>query len=250
MNSFQTETLDQQRLEHLTQLADQLGFPAMDLELLHLALCHSSYANEQEDCEDFGNERMEFLGDAVIGFTVTEKLYDDFPDLREGQMSKIKSIVGSKRILSKRSRDLELGNYLLLGKGEEQTGGRTRFSILGNLFESVTCAIHLSCGMEHCKRFINEQLSDEIEKVVRGESIIDHKSLLQEQVQKIYGVLPSYRLISSTGPDHDKDFIVQVFIREIRVGHGEGKSKKRAETFAAADALEYIKSNGNEIELL
>ncbi len=229
--------LDSQREQEMRELAQKLGFPDMDPSLLHLALCHSSYANEEEDCADFGNERLEFLGDAVVGFTVTELLYNGYPNLREGQLSKIKSIVVSKRILSQLTVELDIGENLLLGKGEEQTGGRNRFSILGNLFESIVGAIHLACGIEASKEFVRKQLTDEIEKAVRGESIIDYKSQLQEQVQKEFGVLPSYRLLSAVGPDHDKDFIVEVFIRDKRIGHGKGKSKKRAEKAAASDAL-------------
>jgi ribonuclease III len=229
--------LDEQRERDMRELAVKLGFPQMDPDLLHLALCHSSYANEQNDCENFGNERLEFLGDAVVGFTITEMLYNQYPDLREGQLSKIKSVVVSKRILSQRTIELEMGDYLLLGKGEEQTGGRSRFSILGNLFESVVGAIHLACGIEASKRFVREQLDDEIDKSVRGESIIDYKSKLQEMIQKEYGVLPMYRLVSAVGPDHDKDFVVEVYVRDKRIGRGQGKSKKRAEKSAAADAL-------------
>ena len=236
-------SLDKQRLDDMKRLAQRLGYPDIDLLILHLALCHSSYANEQNDCESFGNERLEFLGDAVVGFTITEALYNEYPHLREGQLSKIKSIVVSKRILAQCSQCLGLGEYLLLGKGEEQTGGRGRFSILGNLFESVVGAIHISCGIEVSKQFVFSQLVEEIKKAVRGESIIDYKSQLQEQVQKEYGVLPIYRLISATGPDHDKDFVVQVFVRDQCIGKGEGKSKKRAEKSAAAAALAFIEAN-------
>jgi ribonuclease-3 len=240
-------SFDEKRSQIIIQLAERLGLSDVDPHMLHLALCHSSYANEQDNCENFGNERLEFLGDAIIGFVVTEKLYNDYPDLREGQLSKIKSIVVSKRILARCSNNLGLGEHLLLGKGEEQTGGRTRFSILGNLFESIVGAIHLSSGMQHSKRFINEQLEEEIEKAARGESIIDHKSILQEQVQKQFGVLPLYRIVSSTGPDHDKDFVVEVHVKDRCIGHGKGKSKKRAEKSAASDALDYIQDNGSKL---
>lgn len=234
--------LDERRKSALQELAKRMGFPEIDSSLLHLSLCHSSYANEQENCENFGNERLEFLGDSIVGYTVTESLYTNYPNLREGQLSKIKSVVVSKRILAQRTIALGLGEFLLLGKGEEQTGGRTRFSILGNLFESIVGAIHLSCGIEKSKRFVLEQLENEIRKAVRGESIIDYKSKLQEQVQKEFGVLPIYRLISAAGPDHDKDFIVEVLIQEKQIGRGEGKSKKRAEKAAAASALETIEN--------
>ncbi len=229
--------LKPERLEQIKDLARQLGFPQLDPEQLNLALCHSSYANEVDGCANCGNERLEFLGDAVVGFTVTEALYELRPDLREGQLSKIKSVVVSKRILAKRAEALGLGGFLLLGKGEEQTGGRTRFSILGNLFESLVGAIHLSEGIHASKQFVLEQLMEEIDKASRGESILDYKSILQEEVQKSYGVLPSYRVVSAEGPDHDKLFVVEVFVRDKRIGRGEGKSKKRAERAAASDAL-------------
>ncbi len=234
--------LNEQREEALRELAQHLGYPEIDPSLLHLALCHSSYANEQDNCENFGNERLEFLGDSIVGFTVTEFLYTKYSNLREGQLSKIKSVVVSKRILSQLTIALGLGEFLLLGKGEEQTGGRTRFSILGNLFESIVGAIHLSCGIEASKQFVLDRLEDEISKAVRGESIVDYKSKLQEQVQQEYGVLPIYRLISAVGPDHDKDFVVEVCIQDRPIGRGEGKSKKRAEKAAAAAALASIEN--------
>lgn len=231
------QSLDEARIQDMKNLAKSLGFPQIAPSLLHLALCHSSYANEQNDCENFGNERLEFLGDAIVGYTVTEILYSDYPHLREGQLSKIKSVVVSKRILAQRTIELKLGDYLLLGRGEEQTGGRTRFSILGNLFESVVGAVHLSCGIGASSEFVLDQLGEEIDRAVRGESIVDYKSKLQELVQKEHGVLPIYKLVSAEGPDHDKDFIVEVYVRDKRIGRGEGKSKKRAEKAAASDAL-------------
>lgn len=235
--SINHNSLDKEREDYLLKLARELGYPDMDPGLLHLAFCHSSFANEDEECENYGNERLEFLGDAVVGYAVTEYLYIHYPEFREGQLSKIKSVVVSKRILSQLTTELSLGDYLLLGKGEEQTGGRNRFSILGNLFESIVGAIHLSCGIEKSKEFVLNHLEEEIKKAARGESIVDYKSQLQELVQREYGVLPSYRLISAVGPDHDKDFVIEVFIRDKKIGQGEGKSKKRAEKSAAADAL-------------
>lgn len=230
-------TMDPERYRNMQALAERLGLPHIDIELLNLSLCHSSYANERESIESYGNERLEFLGDAIVGYAVTEFLYTHHPQLREGQLSKIKSVVVSKRILAQRSIALNLGEHLLLGKGEELTGGRTRVSILGNLFESVVGAIHLALGIDVASRFVIDQLYHEIERTVRGESIIDHKSILQEHIQKQYGVLPSYRVVSAEGPDHDKDFIVEVYVRNERVAEGSGKSKKRAEKNAASNAL-------------
>ncbi|MFH1743378.1 MAG: ribonuclease III [bacterium] len=229
--------ISSERREALLKLAERLGVPNIDVDLLHEALCHSSFANEHEDYADYGNERLEFLGDSVVGLTVTEALYLRFSHLREGELSKIKSIVVSKRILAERTESLDLSEYLLLGKGEEQTGGRNRFSILGNLYESVVGAIYLSQGIEAAKSFVLQQLDDELELAAAGESIIDYKSNLQERTQRDYGVLPSYRLLRSTGPDHDKEFIVQVYVGDILLSEGVGKSKKKAEKVAAKNAL-------------
>ncbi len=239
-----------ERLQELEYLAKRLGVPEIDPVLLQEALCHSSYANEQADQANYGNERLEFLGDSVVGFVITEGLYLRYPHLREGDLSKIKSIVVSKRILSERTEALELSKYLLLGRGEERTGGRKRFSILGNLFESVVGAIYLSDGMDAAKGFVLTQLTEEVERASVGESLIDYKSTLQERVQQAYGILPSYRLVNSMGPDHDKEFVVEVYMGDTLLSEGIGKSKKRAEKAAAANALaklDEIEDERNEL---
>jgi len=232
-----------ERQASLRELARRLGVPHVDLGLLHEALCHSSFANENANCSTYGNERLEFLGDSVVGLAVTEALYLEFPEMREGDLSKIKSIIVSKRILSERTEELGLGDYLLLGKGEEQTGGRRRFSILGNLFESVVGAIYLSEGIETAKQFVLNQVGEELHRAAVGESIIDYKSDLQERTQKEFGVLPIYRLVHSTGPDHDREFVVQVLIGETILSEGAGKSKKKAEKAAAQNALKRLDSD-------
>ena len=173
--AVEKKTLDENRTREMEELAAHLGFPGMDPELLHLALCHSSYANEQENCENFGNERLEFLGDAVVGYTITEDLYNRYPHLREGQLSKIKSVVVSKRILAQRTHELGLSKYLLLGKGEEQTGGLHRFSILGTCSESVVGRFTWPAGSK-VQEIRDGAIAREIDKSVRGESIIDYKS--------------------------------------------------------------------------
>ena len=231
-----------ERVKELKSLGKRLGLDGVSIDLLHEALCHSSHANEQTDCASYGNERLEFLGDAVVGLTVAEALFHKFPNEREGTLSKIKSIVVSKRILANRTMDLGLAEYLLLGKGEEQTGGRDRSSILGNLFESFVGAIHISCGPEISQRFILEQLEEELERAAAGDSLIDYKSNLQEHTQKEFGVLPTYRLISAKGPDHDKEFIIEVSVKNQPIGRGVGKSKRRAEKAAAAQALQALEA--------
>ena len=233
-------SLSPERIRELKQLAHRLGLDGISMDLFHEALCHSSHANEQEDCASYGNERLEFLGDAVIGLTVAEALYLRFPDEREGTLSKIKSIVVSKKILAGRTVALGLGKHLLLGKGEELTGGRTRHSILGNLFECIVGAIHVSEGAEIAKRFVLEQLEDELDRAASGNSLIDYKSNLQERTQRDFGVLPVYRLLSAEGPDHDKVFAIEVFVNGDSLGKGVGKSKRQAEKEAAAAALKNL----------
>ena len=214
--------------------------PNMDLHVLHEALCHTSYANEQENYANSGNERLEFLGDSVVGLTITEALYLRYPHMREGDLSKIRSVVVSKRILSERTEALDLSRCLLLGKGEEQTGGRRRFSILGNLFESVVGAIYISEGIEPAKGFVLKQLTEDLERAAAGESLIDYKSNLQERAQRDFGKLPSYRLVGTSGPDHDKEFVVEVYVGDTLLSVGKDKSKKKAEKAAAAQALECL----------
>jgi ribonuclease III len=237
-------TLDPPRKAELVQLARGLGIDFVDLDVLHQALLHSSYINECDMPHFEGNERLEFLGDAVLGLIVTEELFRRYQDKREGDLSKIKSVVVSRRVLAEKARQLQLGNSIRLGRGEELTGGRNRRSILANTFESLIGAIFISGGTHFAREFILRHLNRDIEQAVTGESFTDHKSELQEVAQRFWGKLPVYRVIGIEGPDHDKIYRVEVQLNDSVLGVGQGKSKKSAQQAAACQALE--KMNGQE----
>jgi len=229
--------LDKDRQTDLIALASRLGIGFVDLGLLHQSLLHSSYVNEHDLPELEGNERLEFLGDAVLGLVVTEELYRRFREKREGELSKFKSVVVSRKVLAEKAKQLDLGRWICLGKGEELTGGRNRRSILANTFESVVGAIFLSGGVERARPFILQHLYEEIDKVSSGQGLRDYKSELQERVQQEGGKLPRYRVVDIQGPDHDKWYKIEVLLDEVVIGAGSGKSKKSAEQAAAKEAL-------------
>lgn len=230
--------LTAERESLLNELAARLHIEYVDRALLNQAFLHLSFLNERDLPLREGNERLEFLGDAVLGLIVTDELFRRYGDKREGELSKVKSVVVSRKVLAERARQLKLGRYILFGKGEEQTGGRTRKSILANTFESLVGVLFLSGGLHPARRFVLEQLEDEIDKVFKGEGIQDYKSRFQELVQRQGGRLPRYRVTEVLGPDHDKLYRVEVYVEGMLMGAGEGKNKKSAEQDAARQALD------------
>lgn len=217
----------------------RIDYPFKNAALLRQALTHSSfkYENGGED-----NERLEFFGDAILGMIVCEHLYLTLPDFSEGELSKVKSVAVSRATLAKKAKELGVGHFLLLGKGEESSRSRGKSSILADTFESLVGAIYLDGGLDVCKRFCVEHLSDEIRKIILEDQGKDYKSLLQEYVQANIGSIPKYRLSSVRGPEHKKHFCVEVFVNKKAAGNGEGANKKEAEQKAAKKALE--KKNG------
>ncbi len=211
--------------------------------LLEQALIHSSYLNEYPGAMPAANERLEFLGDAVLDFIVAEKLYQDSPDLAEGEMTRIRSLLVQQETLAQVAKRLKLGDYLYLGKGEEAGGGRQKPANLEGAFEAIIAAIFLDQGLAVTRELVLRLLDEELQEAVgRGKSV-DYKSQLQELVQSKYRSSPGYRTIQATGPDHDRLFTVEVMIGDKVLGKGSGKSKKRAETEAARHALERFKNN-------
>lgn len=198
--------------------------------LLELALTHSSYANESKAHIEY-NERLEFLGDAVLQLVTSEKLYKEHPDMPEGRMSKQRAALVCEDALANYSKQIDLGAFLFLGKGEENTGGRERPSILADAFEAVIGAIFLDGGINNAKKFILRFLND------KELHLKDFKTLLQEIIQKNPGERLSYVVIAEEGPDHDKSFTVEVKLNSNSIGQGTGKSKKAAEQQAAKEAL-------------
>lgn len=227
----------------IKSLQESLKIRLKNPSLLEQALIHSSYLNEYPGAVPASNERLEFFGDAVLDFIVAEKLYRDFPDLDEGEMTRIRSVLVRRETLARVARNLKLGNCLYLGKGEEASGGRQKSANLSSVLEAVIAAIFIDRGLAVTRKLVLGWLAGELQEVMGRKRNVDYKSQLQELIQSKYRSSPSYRTIQDTGPDHDKLFTVEVVIRDRVLGRGTGKSKKLAETEAARSALEQFKSN-------
>ena len=222
-------------MEPLHQLEQRLGYQFKDQQLLRAALYHSSYANEHRTMGISSNERLEFLGDAVLGFVSADFLYRKHPDLPEGELTRIRAALVCERTLSVIARSLDLGRYLLMGHGEEQTGGREKPSILADAMEAVLAAVYVDGGYEAARGVIRVLFQEEERLTAwRGQ---DDKSALQEYTQANGLDLPAYEIVAQSGPDHDRRFTAQVSVQGRAVATGEGNSKKAAEQAAAKAAL-------------
>lgn len=224
------------RKGELLALAQRLGVTFHDIGLLHTALVHTSYANEAQG-RVAHNERLEFLGDAVLELASSTYLYTHFPRLPEGELTKTRASIVCSAALAKIAARLGLGEYLLLGHGEEMSGGRARTTNLEDAFEAVLGAIYLDQGWETARDYALRQLAPEFDQVRHGENLQDYKTLLQELVQKTPGSTIAYELLEATGPDHAKHYRYAVVIDGKTCGEGEGSSKKEAEQQAARMAL-------------
>ena len=217
-----------------TPLEKRLGYRFKRLDLLELSLTHRSWANEQGIPEHY--ERLEFLGDAVLGLVTAEWLYANHPELPEGELSKHKAQLVSRDSLAQHAQELELGASLRIGVGEDRSGGRTKASLLADSMEAVFGAIYLDGGLESARRAILPML-EEVFLARSRQTVTDAKTQLQEVAQALGWELPDYRLTDSLGPDHSKTFVVECWLDGELGGRGEGPSKKVAEQRAAADAL-------------
>ena len=217
------------------QLQKALCYRFRDPALLRGALTHSSYANENKNLKLECNERLEFLGDSILGFVVADALYRRFPDRPEGEMTRMRADMVCEAALARAANEIGLGQELLLGRGEDQGGGRTRASILADAMESVIAAAYLDGGLDAAKGIIARLILTEIPD--RQLHNADYKTALQELVQRRPGQNLFYRLAGESGPDHDKRFIVEVLLNGEPVGTGEGSSKNRAEQAAAHSAM-------------
>ena len=222
----------------IKDLEAAIGYRFKNITLLQNALTHSSYANERWHNSLLSNERLEFLGDSILGMTVAQYLYQTFPDRPEGELTRMRADMVCEQTLAKVAARIELGKHLLLGNGEEQGGGRTRNSILADAVESVIAACYLDGGMEAAQRFIEQFIL--VEVPVKQLHNADYKTALQELVQQKKNQVLSYALVGESGPDHDKKFDVEVKLNGAVVGTGSGSSKKRAEQAAAHAALEML----------
>ena len=227
----------------LAALQQALGVSFNDASLLEQALVHSSYINENPGSALASNERLEFLGDAVLGLIVAEKLYQDFPRFAEGEMTKLRAALVRRDTLARIAGAVGLGDHLYMGKGEEAGGGRHKPANLAAALEAVIAAVFLDRGPATARDFILGLLGMELEKVASRGAGVDHKSELQELVQGSEQQTPTYHVIEATGPDHDKMFAVEVRLGEAVLGRGSGKSKKAAESEAARSALEKLSTS-------
>ena len=215
-----------------------IGYRFENITLLQNALAHSSYANEHWHNSLKSNERLEFLGDSILGMVVAEYLYRNFPDRLEGDLTRMRADMVCENSLARIAERLQLGSYLLLGNGEEQNGGRKRSSILADAVESVIAACFLDGGMAAAEQFIQKFVLCSVP--ANAPQNRDYKTALQELVQQKKNQVLSYRLVGESGPDHDKQFTVEVSLNETVVGTGIGSSKKRAEQDAARAAMEKL----------
>ena len=222
----------------INELEKAIGYSFRNITLLQNALCHSSYANEHWRDSLKSNERLEFLGDSILGMVVADHLYRTFPDRPEGELTRMRADMVCEKALAAVANSLNLGKHLLLGKGEEQGGGRNRDSILADAVESVIAACYLDGGMDAAVQFIQKFIL--VEVPVTKLHNADYKTALQELVQQKKNQVLSYTLVGESGPDHDKRFEVEVKLNGKVVGVGSGSSKKRAEQDAARAAIEAL----------
>ena len=225
-------------IKELNEFEEIIDYKFNNIEILEKSLTHSSYSNEDKSYNKVNNERLEFLGDAVLSITVSRFIFDKFPEYPEGDLTKLRSQVVCEDTLSLVAVNLNLGKYLLLGKGEEASGGRERKSILADAVEAVIAAIYIDGGYRKAESFVLKNLTEYIQLAVRGKIISDFKSYLQEYYQsKFQSCKIRYIVTKEEGPDHEKLFHVAALVNKVVVGRGTGKSKKLAEQDAAKNAL-------------
>ncbi len=224
--------------KELNGFEDATGVVFKDKALLKRAFTHRSYLNEHRDEGLEHNERLEFLGDAVLELVATEHLYTRFPEKNEGELTALRSALVNTNTLSDAAASLSMNDYLLLSKGEAKDQGRARAFLLANTFEALVGALYLDQGYDAARLFITAHLFPKIEEIIEKRLWQDAKSHFQEKSQEEEGVTPTYTVMRETGPDHDKKFVVGAYIKNALIAQGEGRSKQEAETDAARSALE------------
>jgi ribonuclease III len=221
----------------LEDFEKRIGYTFKERDLLTRAVTHKSYSHEARHENSRHNETFEFLGDSVLGFVIGDMLFRHFPELDEGALSKMKAYLVSATSLAEKARAFEMGEIILLGVGEEKTGGRKKDSLLANLFEAMIAAVYLDGGIDPARKLIEDSFRDDITKIDREDLLFhDYKTALQELAQGKGLPLPDYNVVEEVGPDHDKTFVVEVKVGN-HVARGEGSSKKEAQQQAARHAL-------------
>ncbi len=221
-----------------SEFQQKVGVIFRDEALIKTAFTHRSYLNEHRGEKLEHNERLEFLGDAVLELATTHFLFNKFPEKNEGELTALRSALVNTYTLSDTAAALSMGDYLLLSRGEAKDTGRARAFLLANAFEAVVGAIYVDQGYDAAERFVSQFLFPQIDEIIEKKLWVDAKSFFQEKAQDKEGVTPSYATIRETGPDHDKMFVVGVYIKDAMIAEGEGRSKQEAEQDAARNALE------------
>jgi ribonuclease-3 len=232
------------KMPPLSDIEQRIAHRFRDKELLERSLTHTSFANENRGPAH--NERFEFLGDAVLNLVVSEYLMKVCPDSPEGDLSRLRAAVVSEPALALVAREIGLGPYLFLGKGEEQTGGRDKDSLLANCLEALIAAIYLDAGNAAVEAFVIRFFEEPIKRTRTSRDSLDYKTEIQERCQDRLKQLPEYRIVSETGPDHQKQFTVELFIKGEVYGRGTGRNKKEAEQKAAKEALGILHQDGEK----
>lgn len=233
--------LTKEETQIITAVEKKIGYTFKKKQYLMEALTHRSYSNElRKKGLAYNNERMEFLGDAVLELIVSDYLFRTYPELPEGIMTLVRSNVVKTTSLSLEVARLELGNHLFLGHGEEKTGGRNKEYLLANLFESIIGAIYLDGGIKHATAFVKKNLFNKIEETVNAKDYVDPKTKLQEIAQQHFKITPVYTIIHESGPAHERTYVAAVHIGDKELSNGEGSSKQKAEESAAVKALELL----------
>jgi len=231
---------------NLLDLQKKIGVTFKDKNIFKNAFIHRSYLNEHRGFKGDSNERLEFLGDSVLSIIISRFLFDKLPNVDEGELTTLRASLVRTETLAKLAKKINLGNYLYLSKGEEESGGRNNNSILANTFEALLGSIYIDQGLEKTGKFIEQIILKEW-RILTKTAVSDHKSKLQESLQRKYHTSPQYKLISNWGPDHSKEFQIGAYIGNKILGKGIGKNKQQAAQNAAKEALKYLKNHKVEI---
>jgi ribonuclease III len=237
--------MDKKRLTTLHNLEERIAYNFRDINLLSTALTHRSYVNENKQMAVFDNERFEFLGDSVLGICVSDLIIKKYVSFPEGTLTQIRASLVNEKQLAQFARNLQIGDGLLLGRGEESSGSRTKDSFLANAFEAVIAAVYLDSNFDNAKIIITKLIEPLLEDDSSGSEYFDYKTALQELCQKRYKTVPIYMVIDSKGPDHAKTFNVKIVIVNKLTEIGSGTSKKEAEKQAAQKAWEILQNEEN-----
>lgn len=235
-----SDGLTRERKDELDRFQRKVGIRFKCPGLLNTALSHKSYVNEA-DADLENNEKLEFLGDALLGLVISDYLYNQNIYYREGSLARIKSYVVSEPALYRVGKKINIQTHLLIGKGEEKSGGRYRKALISDSVEALIGAYYIDNGYKHARKLVEKLFYDEIIKVEQNRHVKDYKSILQELVQKRYGTVPQYSIVNTEGPEHKRTFFVNVIVKKKTYGPGTGSSKKQAEQKAAGMALGVLK---------